>query len=246
MITMRIVLAHALAGVMSIALSAMTQAQTVTKAQQDAIRAQCRSDFIANCSGVPRGGREAFLCLEQNKAKLSGGCKSAVEAVVAATTPEPPAASKPSAASKPVASKPVVSKPAATRVEADPQPSATPAPAAAAPAEKPAPAVAAPAAPSTAKPATKPVPKAAAAPVRPATPPPAIAAAPAAVSPPVAAPKRQPTLGEAITIRRFCATDYRVLCKGTQIGGGRAIKCLADNRPALSPACKTALAKAGN
>ena len=47
-------------------------------------------------------------------------------------------------------------------------------------------------------------------------------------------------------IRRFCATDYRVLCKGTQIGGGRAIKCLADNRPALSPGCKAAMAKAGN
>ena len=172
MITMRIVLAHALAGVMSIALSAIAQAQPVTKAQQDAIRAQCRSDFIANCSAVPRGGREAFLCLEQNKAKLSGGCKSAVEAVVAATTPKPPAASKP-----------VASKPAAPPVEAEPQPNA-------APAQKPLAAVPAPVAPSPAKPATKPVPapKAAAAPVRPATPPPAIAAAPAAVSPPALLP----------------------------------------------------------
>jgi hypothetical protein len=47
-------------------------------------------------------------------------------------------------------------------------------------------------------------------------------------------------------IRRFCANDYRVLCKGTQIGGGRAIKCLADNGPALSPGCKAAMANAGN
>jgi hypothetical protein len=47
-------------------------------------------------------------------------------------------------------------------------------------------------------------------------------------------------------IRRSCATDYRVLCKGTQIGGGRAIKCLADNGPALSPSCKAAMANAGN
>ncbi|ARQ02247.1 hypothetical protein [Pseudorhodoplanes sinuspersici] len=233
MITMRMVLARTLAGAALMALSATAQAQSVTPAQQDAIRSNCRSDFLANCSGVPRGGREAFMCLEQNKAKLSGGCKSAIEAVSAAAAP-----------------KPATPKPAAAPVEAKPQPAPTPAaaPTAAAPAEKPAPAAAAPVAPSPAKPAAKPVPapKAAAAPVRPAAPPPAAPAAPAAVSPPAAAPKRQPTLGEAVMIRRFCATDYRVLCKGTQIGGGRAVKCLADNGPALSPGCKAAMAKAGN
>lgn len=237
MSTMRMVLARTLAGAALMALSATAQAQSVTPAQQDAIRSNCRSDFLANCSGVPRGGREAFMCLEQNKAKLSGGCKSAVDAVAAASAPKPAAAPP---------------------VEAKPQPApalaATPAPAAAAPAatEKPAPVATAPAAPSTAKPAAKPVqaPKAAAAPVRPVAPPPAAASTvPAAVSPTAAAPdaaKRQPTLGEAVMIRRFCANDYRVLCKSTQIGGGRAIKCLADNGPALSPGCKAAMAKAGN
>ena len=226
---MRTVLAHTFAGVALIALSAMAQAQSVTPAQQDAIRANCRSDFMANCSSVPRGGREAFMCLEQNKAKLSSGCKSAVDAVAAAAAPQP----------------------AAPPVEAKPQPAPTPAPTAVAPTvtEKPAPVATAPAAPATAKPAAKPVPapRAAAAPVRPAAPPPAAPTVPAAVSPPAAAaPKHLTTLGEAVTIRRFCANDYRVLCKSTQIGGGRAIKCLADNGPALSPGCKAAMAKAGN
>jgi hypothetical protein len=36
-----------------------------------------------------------------------------------------------------------------------------------------------------------------------------------------------------------------VLCKGVPLGQGRAIKCLADNRPALSPGCKQAMADTG-
>ena len=228
---MRTVLAHTFAGVALIALSAMAQAQSVTPAQQDAIRTNCRSDFMANCSSVPRGGREAFMCLEQNKAKLSSGCKSAVDAVAAASAPKPaapPVEAKPQAAPTPAAATPAAVSPTVT--------------------EKPAPVATAPAAPSTTKPATKPVPapRAAAAPVRPAAPSPAAPAAPAEVLTPEAAPIRQPTLGEAMVIRRFCANDYRVLCKSTQIGGGRAIKCLADNGPALSPGCKAAMAKAGN
>ena len=53
-------------------------------------------------------------------------------------------------------------------------------------------------------------------------------------------------IGEAIMIRRFCASDFRVLCKGVPIGQGRAVKCLEDNRPALSPGCKQAMAETGH
>jgi hypothetical protein len=55
-------------------------AQQPTQAQRDAIRAACRSDFIANCSGVQPGGKEAFECLLQNDAKLSASCQAAVNA----------------------------------------------------------------------------------------------------------------------------------------------------------------------
>src|SRR5262249_5648494 len=47
-----------------------------------------RSDFIANCSGVQPGGKDAFECLKRNETKLSASCKTAVNAVV-------PAASEP-------------------------------------------------------------------------------------------------------------------------------------------------------
>src|SRR6516165_1579176 len=68
-------------------------AQEPSQAQRDAIRASCRSDFIANCSGVQPGGKDAFECLKRNEAKLSASCKTAVNAVVPAasesTAPQP-------------------------------------------------------------------------------------------------------------------------------------------------------------
>jgi len=59
------------------------QAQQPTKAQTDAIRASCRSDFLKNCSGVTPGGKDALACLQKNSAKLSAGCQTAVTAVPA-------------------------------------------------------------------------------------------------------------------------------------------------------------------
>ena len=41
------------------------QAQ-VTSAQQSAIKASCRSDFMAKCSGVTPGGKDALACLQKN------------------------------------------------------------------------------------------------------------------------------------------------------------------------------------
>ena len=48
-------------------------AQQPTPEQTGAIRASCRSDFMANCSGVTPGGKDALECLKRNLAKLSGG-----------------------------------------------------------------------------------------------------------------------------------------------------------------------------
>ena len=71
-------------------------AQQPTQAQRDAIRAACRTDFMANCSGVEPGGKEAFACLLRNDAKLSPSCQAAVNA--AAPKPaEPAAAAAPAA-----------------------------------------------------------------------------------------------------------------------------------------------------
>jgi hypothetical protein len=129
--------------------------QQATQEQQNAIRSNCRSDFMSNCSGVPRGGAEALQCLQRNLAKLSPGCKSAVSAIAPRSAPASPAAVAPAA----------------------PAPTPTPAaPVQAGPAQAPA----APVAPSTAVPASPP--SGVAAPARTTSQParPAPAAAPAA------------------------------------------------------------------
>jgi hypothetical protein len=79
-----------------------------TDAQLAAIKANCRSDFMSNCWGVPRGGAEAFQCLKDPLASLSDPCRQAVKAVIATATP--PAGSgtavsapKPDAETKPAA-----------------------------------------------------------------------------------------------------------------------------------------------
>jgi hypothetical protein len=98
------------------------RAQQPTPEQTGAIRASCRSDFMANCSGVTPGGKDALDCLKRNLAKLSGACKTAVSAV----TP-PPAAAAPPNTPKPAAAaapKPPA-KPAAAITSAPPPAPAT-------------------------------------------------------------------------------------------------------------------------
>jgi len=79
----------AFAGLLLALLPSQVSAQQPTQAQRDAIRAACRSDFMANCSGVQPGGKEAFECLLRNDAKLSPSCQTAVNA--AAPKPAEPA-----------------------------------------------------------------------------------------------------------------------------------------------------------
>src|ERR1700761_6015498 len=97
-------------------------AQQPSQDQISAIRQSCRSDFMANCSGVTPGGKDALECLKQNVEKLSGACKTAVSAI----TPPPAAASTPPA-------------PAAAAAPAPPAASAAPKPAAAPAVPRPAP-----------------------------------------------------------------------------------------------------------
>jgi hypothetical protein len=66
--------------------------------QLSAVRSACRSDFIAHCSGVQPGGRDALLRLERNKAEISQSCQSALAPIVAGAAAGPGTAS-PGAAS---------------------------------------------------------------------------------------------------------------------------------------------------
>src|SRR5687768_1143355 len=98
-----------------------------TAEQQSAIRSNCRSDFMSNCSGVQPGGAEALQCLQRNVAKLSPGCRSAVHAL----TPRPPQAATAPAAPPPqpatAATAPPAAAPSAAPRQQTPQRPAAPA-----------------------------------------------------------------------------------------------------------------------
>src|SRR5207244_805612 len=75
-------------------------AQAPSQAQRDAIKSQCRSDYIAHCSSVPPGGEASLQCLQKNMSSLSSSCQSAVRAVEApaAATAKPAETAAPKAA----------------------------------------------------------------------------------------------------------------------------------------------------
>src|SRR2546429_9810378 len=75
-------------------------AQAPSQAQRDAIKSQCRSDYIAHCSSVPPGGEASLQCLQKNMSGLSSNCQSAVRAVEApaAATSKPADTAAPKAA----------------------------------------------------------------------------------------------------------------------------------------------------
>ncbi|WP_454616226.1 hypothetical protein [Bradyrhizobium cenepequi] len=116
-------------------------AQAPSEAQREAIKSQCRSDYIAHCSSTPPGGEASLQCLQKNMSSLSTSCATAVRAVEAPAAPKaevapktdaapaaaktesaPPAAAPPTAATAATPkSEPAAPKAAATQTK--PQPS---------------------------------------------------------------------------------------------------------------------------
>jgi hypothetical protein len=245
-------------------------AQQPTQAQRDAIRASCRSDFIAHCSGVEPGGKEAFECLLRNDAKLSGACREAVNAVAKPAEPAEPAAApdaKPEAA------------PAASEAAAPSQDEALKAvqnactlndlvahcswiapnnpeillclkanAAALTPgcqaAVQSLPAPATPPAAAT-TPSIPPPPATEPTrrvePIRKPEPPRASAPPPAPAAAAPAAPSEQ----QKAAIRAACRSDFISHCAGVQPGGAAALQCLQRNAASLSSGCRSAVAAIG-
>jgi hypothetical protein len=119
-------------------------AQQPSQEQVSAIRQNCRSDFIAHCSSVQPGGKEAFECLERNMAQLSAACRGAVSAAMPKSAPA--AASAPAPA-KPEAPATASAPPHQAVPHSSPPPASTPHAPAQHPAPRPSTAATAPAAP---------------------------------------------------------------------------------------------------
>jgi len=205
-----------------------TAAQQPTQTQRDAIRATCRSDFMANCASAQPGGKEALECLLRNEPKLSPPCRSAVSAIAAPASS--PAAPAPTAA-------------------APPEPSDASAPAHG---QSSTPAAVAPPSAKTSHSATTPAqktPGAMRARTAPAAPS-ASAVTSGSASGPAAAPIVAP-LGpirpmlprRALMLLAQCRPDQQRLCAGVPAGGGKILSCLAANAQQLSPTCYEALAR---
>jgi len=209
--------------VVTVAASAHAQ---VTAEQQSAIRSNCRSDFMAKCSGVTPGGKEALQCLQRNVGGLSAACKTAVSV----TLPKPATASAPAAAPWPA---PAASAPSSPWPATTAQPAAPTAPATAS-----APPPAKPAAPTAAAPKAPAKPNAAAA-AKPAAPKAKTAAAP---PPALAAPALTPTTEQAAAIKFTCSHDVKSFCADAAGGGPEGFACLQRNSEKLSPDCRTSVA----
>jgi hypothetical protein len=230
-------------------------AQAPSQAQRDAIKSQCRSDYIAHCSSIPPGGEASLQCLQQNMSSLSSGCKSAVQAVAAPaetkaepkTEPAPAAeTAKPAAetAAAPNAAAGTAKKPSSAQISAirsacrsDYPKVCAGVPTGGAPAlqclekNKAKLSAACEKAVAAASGGGAPAAAATAAP----------AAAPAAPAVIVLRPMRPRE--ELFVLRSACGGDVRSLCGGVAPGGGRIVQCLAAQAASISPACKDVLAQ---
>jgi len=238
--------------------------QAPSQAQRDAIKSQCRSDYIAHCSSVPPGGEASLQCLQKNMSSLSSSCQSAVRAVEApaAAAPKPetaPAAAAPAAA----AAKPATAAPKAAATTAAKQPSSAQVSAIRSACRSDYPKVCA-GVPTGGAPALQCLEKnkgklspaceqaVAAASGGGAAPPAGAAAAAPAGAPAAAAAPAAPTVivlrpmrprEELFVLRSACGADVRSICGGVAPGGGRIVQCLATNAASLSPACKDVLSQ---
>jgi hypothetical protein len=238
-------------------------AQAPSQAQRDAIKSQCRSDYIAHCSSVPPGGEASLQCLQKNMSSLSSSCQSAVRAVEAPAA----ATAKPADTAAPKAAAPAAATTAAPKA-------AEPKAAAAAPAGQPSsaqisairsacrsdyPKVCA-GVPTGGAPALQCLEKNKAklsagcekavsaasggeAPAAGAAPAAAGAAAAAPAAPTVIVLRPMRPREELLVLRSACGADVRSICGGVQPGGGRIVQCLATNAAQLSPACKDVLSQ---
>jgi len=231
--------------------------QAPTQAQRDAIKSECRSDYMAHCSSVPPGGEASLQCLQKNMSSLSSACQGAVRAVAAPAAAAPKTEQAPAAATtKPTTD---TAAPKAASTTAAKQPSSAQVSAIRSACRSDYPKVCA-GVPTGGAPALqclemnkaklspacdKAVAAASGGGAAPA------AGGTATVAPAAAAPAAPATIAlrplrpreELFVLRSACGADVRSICGGVAPGGGRIVQCLATNAASLSPACKDVLSQ---
>src|SRR5262249_36215744 len=245
-------------------------AQRPSEQQIAAVRAACRSDYIAHCAGVPPGGAQALACLREHLASVSPACQQAVNAAAPVAPAAAPVAPTAAPAPAPTQAAPAVPSSRAAAAIERMQPtdeqfgiileacgpdidnhcaSAERGPGwqleclrknAAALSTGCEQVLVAIAATAPAPAAAAPAPAAPAA-AAPAAPAPA-PTAPAAVAAPPPAPRARPNREQIVAIFQSCRRDMREYCAGGERAPGSRIKCLRDNAANLSPECQGALA----
>ena len=224
---------------------AANEAAAPSAEERSAVRAACRSDFVAHCPGVKPGGAEALQCLERNAEQLSPRCRSAVAAIgkgapAGGAREAPAAAISPSAPAANEAAAPSAEERSAVRAACRSDfmarcPGVQPGGAEALQCLQRNAAQLSPRCRSAVAAIGKGAPAAGANE--------APAAAPAAAAAPMGPmPEMRPR--EALAILRICGADARIVCGGIPPGGGRIIACLAGNAASLSPGCRAALSAA--
>ncbi|SDI93581.1 MULTISPECIES: hypothetical protein [Bradyrhizobium] len=241
--------------------------QAPTQAQRDVIKSECRSDYMAHCSGIPPGGEASLQCLQKNMSSLAPGCQSAVKAVEAPAAPKAEAApaekkTETAPATETAAPKTSTAAAAAPKAAAAKQPTSAQISAIRSACRSDYPKVCA-GVPTGGAPALQCLEKnraklsagcekavaaatGGAAPAAEAAPAaagaaPAATAAPAAPAVIVLRPLRPRE--ELFVLRSACGGDVRTICGGVAPGGGRIVQCLATNAARLSPACQDVLAQ---
>jgi hypothetical protein len=112
------------ASAVTLALAATEAQAQVSQAEIGAVKANCRSDYMAHCMSVRPGGKEALQCLQSHLDSLSGACKGAVAATLPKPAPPPAAAAPPPAPPPHKAAK----APPPPKAAAPPPPAAAPTP----------------------------------------------------------------------------------------------------------------------
>jgi hypothetical protein len=99
------------------AISSAALAQAPSEAQREAIKSNCRSDYMAHCSSIPPGGAASLECLQKNMSSLSGACAGAVKAVSAPAETKAAPAAAPAAKEEPKAATAPAAEPAKATAE---------------------------------------------------------------------------------------------------------------------------------